>query len=149
MQKKKLFVLLTSCSPPVSASACLMKKEKRRRRWRRTRDTILSLSASAAHTGYLICPSLWKRHTQSERERERLTGGRGAAAAEKSEVVPPFPVTRETNALSKGNRPMANTGNCAQTKSHMTAKTPLPGYGVETGKRERGRKLGGWRLIKR
>lgn len=48
------------------------------------------------------------------------------AAAEKSEVVPPFPVTRETNALSKKHRPMANTGNCVRTKSHMTAKTPLP-----------------------
>lgn len=41
-----------------------------------------------------------------ETERQRETGseqrrGEGGAAAEKSEVVPPFPVTRETNALSK------------------------------------------------
>lgn len=97
--------------------------------------------------GYLIYHSLWERQRETSSDQCRREGG-GEAAAEKSEVVPPFPVTRETNALSKKHRPMANTGNCVRTKSHMTAKTPLPMHRVRREEEEK-KKLWGWRVIKR
>lgn len=84
----------------VSVTACLMKKEKQERR---KSYTILSLSACVVLTGYLICHSLCERQSDRERPAQSNAEGRGGAAAEKSEVVPPFPVTRETNALSKKN----------------------------------------------
>lgn len=49
--------------------------------------------------------------TERGRLRAMQRGGGGG-----SKVVPPFPVTRETNALSKKNQPMTNTGNCVQTR---------------------------------
>lgn len=95
------FVSLTSCSLMDSATASLMKKEKKERR---KSETTLSLYVCVVLTGYLI-HSLTKRRRQRERERETRSEQRRreGAAGEKSEVVPPFPVTRETNALSKKN----------------------------------------------
>ncbi len=97
-QQTRPFVSLTSCSLMVSVTACLMKKEKRERR---KSHTALTLFVCVVLTRYLIYHSLYKRQSDTEWDRLRaMQKGRGAAA-EKSEVVPPFPVTRETNALSK------------------------------------------------
>lgn len=144
-QQTRPFVSLTSCSLMVSVTACCpMKKEKREKRKSCTATVTVCVCRARG------LPDLPQPVGETERDQLRAMqkGGGGGAAAEKSEVVPPFPVTRETNALSKKHRPMANTGNCVRTKSHMTAKTPLPMHRVRREEEEK-KKLWGWRVIKR
>lgn len=133
-QQTRPFVSLTSCSLMVSVTACCpMKKEKREKRKSCTATVTVCVCRARG------LPDLPQPVGETERDQLRAMqkGGGGEAAAEKSEVVPPFPVTRETNALSKKHRPMANTGNCVRTKSHMTAKTPLPMHRVRREEEEK------------
>lgn len=60
-------------------------------------------------TGYLIQPEKTERQRARDRQRGREAVERGGeAAVEKSEVVRPFPVARETNASFKGKKKTAN-----------------------------------------
>lgn len=66
--------------------------------------------------GYLIQLGLWKRQSNTLRL-SAMQKGRGAAA-ERSEVVPPFPVVLETNALSKRAANGKHRQLCSDKKSH-------------------------------
>ena len=124
-QQTRTFISLTSRSLMVSVTACLMKKEKGEEEELHCVCLCVSVCVCVClcvsvcvcvclcvsvcvcvcrAPGYLIHHRLWKRQRQSDREgpAQSNTEGRGGAAAEKkSEVVPPFPISRETNALSK------------------------------------------------
>lgn len=133
------FVSLTSCSLMDSATASLMKKEKKERR---KSETTLSLYVCRAHRLPDPQPD---EETATERERERdqvrttQTGGGSWREKRSGAAIPRYPGNQRS---FKEKWPMANTGNCVQTKSHMTAQTPLPIH------RERGEenKKEGWRF---
>lgn len=107
-------------------------------------------------TGHLIHHRLWKRQSDTETPAQSNAEGRsgeggvffgwggGGAAAEKSEVVSPFPVTRETNPLSKKNGDQWRTPAIVlRQNSHMTAKTPLLMHGARGEGDKKSKGLGG------
>lgn len=147
-QQGRLFVSLTSHSFMVSMTACLMKKETMERR---TRETTLSLSVCVVFTCYLIPCSLWKRHSVRERPAQSNAGGRGGGGGvncrekRSGAAIPRHPGNQRS---FKENRPMVNTGNCVQTKSHMTTQSPLPVHWKRREKKKRSTVICGEGLIK-
>lgn len=105
----------------ISAIACVMKKEKKERRKSETNP--VTVCVCCAHR--IPDPPRPEEETATERGRVRATQMGGGSWREKRSgaAIPRRPGNQRS---FKEKWPMANTGNCVQTKSHMTAQTPLP-----------------------
>lgn len=113
--------------------------KRRSRRGGRATQSCHCLRVSCSRATWSATACARDRATERDRLRATQRGGGGSCREKWSgAAIPRHPGNQRS---FKEKRPMANTGNCVQTKSHMTAKTPLPMHRV---RREEGKKKRSW-----